>query len=109
MKWTDEQKKALRESIAHWEQMREYRKPLPDEYEKPWAESCECCRLFDRDDCAKCPIPNVSGKANCRGTPFWEANGVFFAWLDGLTDRRTWVRAATKEIDFLKKVLEAGK
>lgn len=54
MKWTAEQTKALRESIAHWERMRWYR-------------------------------------------------------LRGLAPRRQGLIAATKEINFLKKVLEAGK
>lgn len=86
---------AVKDSISHWEQMRDERNcgEVPD------ASFCALCDLFN-NDCRQCPVMIVTGETDCVDTPFYEARIAFEEGSD-----EVWREAAQKEIDFLKSLL----
>jgi len=100
----------LKESIAHWERMRDQEEP--DVEERPSSKHCSLCEeYFDQEVsgtamCSMCPISaHVSSKL-CRHTPFTAAGSSYTTWSAlGITMRPQWRYKAQKEIDFLNEVL----
>ena len=99
------QKKALEESISHWERMRDN----PECGEIPHGNDCACCKMCADDagniDCTLCPIMKYTGKKDCHRTPFYMARRYFYKRTAAAKVFKRW---AQKEIDFLNEVLEAG-
>ncbi len=106
--------KALDESIAHWERMRD--NPLTCG-EKPNAIHCSLCASFlypvklSSQECDGCPVYKKTGEKYCDNTPYTEARDAFFELKEcaeaddkelfsDLFNR--WQRLAQKEIDFLQ-------
>ncbi len=85
----------LRESIAHWEEMRDYGTG------KPTASQCPLC-IFFGNACDECPIRMYTGYDSCRSTPYRLAET---AWCELGTNSQAFKEAATKEIEFLQTVL----
>lgn len=89
---TKEQRKALQDSIKHWEWnviLEERNIPINAN-----ASSCACCN-FSRDgneeiDCTKCPISQYTGELSCYGTPYYAVKAkkvsarVLYDWLVAL-------------------------
>ena len=105
-KWKKGQINALNESIAHWERMRDDK----DCKEKPSVVFCACCeydvRYADKDLCSACPVGIYTGQVDCYGTPYRNAVYEWKQRENGF--KNIFNSAATKEIEFLKKVLAAG-
>jgi len=98
---TLETEKALKDSIAHWERMRDNKRYEIHEY--PSASDCALCKLFcfgKSYSCGGCPVMKKTGLRLCRNTPFQKA----FLEFHGGTDER-WIVAANEEIEFLKSLL----
>lgn len=57
---------ALEASIAKWEA--NATAETPDDY-KIGAKDCPLCDLFINDDCAYCPVFELTGRLGCAGTP----------------------------------------
>lgn len=102
--------KAIRESIAHWERMRDVR----NTGEGPGSTNCPLCTRFHNweDRCERnaerCPIRRKTGRIECKKTPWGSA---FNAWKDRKDDKDTWnawVKAADRMIRFLKSLLPKG-
>lgn len=107
---------ALKDSIAHWERLRDERETAD---ESPTAAFCGCCTAFydhkaDEDlpfpilfHCARCPIGIRSGMDVCEGTP-WRAASE--AWRARSEPRRIDLFVAGEgaiqaEIDYLVETL----
>ncbi len=99
------QKKALEESIKHWENMRDD----PGCGEKPRADYCACCNMCENDsgniDCTLCPIMKYTGEKACYETPFYKARDYYFGRGSSSKLFKRW---AQKEVDFLNEVLCNG-
>jgi len=95
------QKKALEESIKHWERMRDD----PDCGEEPLDGDCACCKLYYESDCIECPIFAFTDALYCNNTPYVKA---YRYWRYRGPESKLFKRWAQKEVDFLNKVLEAG-
>ena len=96
--------KALRESIAHWEQNLAA--------ETPWdvsvsGEDCALCNVFVGGGCHGCPVMERTGQRGCNGTPYYRAQDAFFAWRKDptLAARDAWRVAAQAMLDFLRSLL----
>lgn len=96
-----ETKKALEESIAHWERMRDD----PNRGEQPIAEECPLCELYIPWDCHDCPVAEATGLAYCSYTPYYEAAALFYKLKKSEIQIEQWHQAAQAEIDFLKSLL----
>ena len=99
--------KALEESIAHWERMRD---DLDCE-ELPGESDCPLCSLFYdgvEEDCSECPIGKSANVHSCRNTPYAEARDAFYKLDDdNIGETLTvWRYAANKEIAFLESLRE---
>lgn len=94
------QTKRLKESIAHWERMRDD----PECEEVPCSADCPCCRQYQIISllCGECPIFEFTGKINCRRTPYGNAAIEFVR--SGKKSSK-FKEAAQAEIDFLNEVL----
>jgi len=103
-------KKALEESIAHWERMRASRSVTDFFKERPSDGDCALCNLFIRHDCKGCPVMERTGEMGCEKSPYIKANKALFNWeRDSVGKGRTvwrtvWRRAATREINFLRSL-----
>lgn len=97
---------ALKESIAHWERMR-------DETNGPGEsighKSCSLCRLYSTLDsfrsgccCDGCPVHQSTGKTFCQDTPYSDA---FLAYKELGQPSPEFKEAATEEVKFLKCLL----
>ncbi len=95
--------KALRESIAHWERMRDGKRI---NQETPQGKYCSLCKLFYRRDelrqCEGCPVRRKTSHDTCLNTP-WEAANVAFNLVG--PDSGIFKDAAAKMVDFLKSLL----
>lgn len=96
---------ALKESIQHWERMRDGKQL---QYEVPTADCCPLCDLYspiDADDCDRCigcPVFFKTMRKSCYGSPYYEA---YHAWEWRFERPESWKPAAQSEIDFLKSLL----
>lgn len=101
---------ALKESIAHWERMRD--NPV-DCGEAPYADDCPLCRVFWQvptisASCCNCPVFSRTRKSGCVGTPYTRAEkvhrGIHYR-LDNPEYMQVWTDSANDEINFLKSLL----
>jgi len=100
----------LKESIAHWERMRDQDEPDADE--QPVSDHCSLCEEYlDQEvsgtaPCSMCPISAHVSSNLCRHTPLNVAGPSHLAWSAlGITMRPQWRYKAQEEIDFLNRVL----
>lgn len=101
--------KALEESIAHWERMRDD----PDCGEEPSGTDCPLCARFGGEErCYGCPVYDRTLRRNCEGSPL--ADAVVARYLavraspaDKFVAVAEWRRQATREIQFLRSLLPA--
>ena len=64
-KWTEQQKKALRGSIRKWVKI------VNGTGEDEGADNCPCCKIWAKKfSCKGCPIEQLTGEGDCRGTPY---------------------------------------
>lgn len=92
------QTKALKQSIKHWERMRDD----PEGKEEPFIDDCPCCQEFHTMCCEGCPISEAVDDWGCDGTPYTFARGAFEEFGK---DSPEFKEAAQAEIDFLNEVL----
>ena len=100
-----EAEQALRESIKHWEEMR-------DDYRmsSPHANTCNLCKMFIRGSaraCLGCPVSEKTRMTGCVGTPFVMAQDAHYVLRispNSMLEFK-WKHAAQIEIDFLKSLL----
>jgi len=100
-------KKALNESIAHWERMRAFETTEEFDKEEPHGPFCSLCKLFlVKYNCEGCPVFEKTGKVACRSTPYSTAYTSYFEWkrINTKKNRTAWRKAATREINFLKSL-----
>ena len=98
---------ALRESISHWEAMRDdWRSSVPN------SENCALCRVYNHRenaifDCLGCPITNATGYRYCVNTPYEAARKLRRHLHSDSTSEQLaqWHKAATAEIEFLKSLV----
>lgn len=98
---------ALKESIAHWERMRDG-KQYPGE--APDAIHCALCKLYYGDpeepSCVGCPIFEKTGLVDCNGTPFRSARKWWYTRNKPKDfDESEFKKAAQAMIDYLKSLL----
>ncbi len=100
---TKETEQALRESVAHWERMRD---GTTIGFESPHGTYCALCRYFFKDykggPCAQCPVKLKTLETHCENTPWKTANE---AWIMNGPHSQAFKDAADKMIDFLKSLL----
>jgi len=98
-----EQKQAITESREHWQRMY-------DDWacgERPVSSHCACCQKWYSALCRGCPISEVTGRAQCVGTPYSEAAWYYFSQRDNKNNRQRisrWRVLAQRELDFLIRV-----
>ena len=107
---------ALKDSIAHWERMRDGGRLTYGE--TPMGSECALCDRFvrnagydsgcfgascTRSDGEQCPVLAKTGEPYCRNSPWATAKVAFFNLSD-----HAWRLAAQDEIDFLKSLLPEG-
>lgn len=98
-------RKALEDSIAHWERMT----ADPKCGEEPYIDCCALCREFFSKGCTGCPVDERSGGMGCLKTPYKDARRAFEVVVhDGrkYTERRH--AAMQAEVDFLKSLRPEG-
>ncbi len=87
---------ALKESISHWENMRDH----GFEQQQPFSKQCSLCNKFLNKDCVGCPVYRAGFKS-CRRTPYetaWENYHV----TENLIEFK---KSAAEEVEFLKSLL----
>lgn len=107
--WQVKAPPALRDSISHWERMRDN----IDCGESPYTGGCACCKHWYQTNCHRCPVRLRTGVPGCGGVsnPYAEAQR---AWENASYHDRpvsAWKAASQAEIDFLRETLrmvEAG-
>jgi hypothetical protein len=102
-----ETKKALRESIKHWERMRDRKVKPRENSESPDGDECALCRITDHN-CSRCPVWADTGRWSCVTTPYHAALNAWWTWTDegGRKYREFWRKHAQAEIDYLKGLLK---
>ena len=106
---TPQQRKALQESIEHWERMRD--DPAP-QCEAPTSEDCPCCHLYFDADCQGCPIHEHTGKRFCEETPYrhaasiWNKIEAYYPQEPPPHVAYEWKDAATEMIEFMQAILQ---
>jgi hypothetical protein len=98
-KWDAKTRKAIRESIKHWEENKE-RNTYDLMYSEISCDSCELCALFTQDECQGCPVRLKTGLRGCGGSPWASCQSAWFN--DNQSD---WQSACQAEIDFLRSLL----
>jgi len=112
MRMSEQARKAVEGSIAHWKRLLEARSKNAIRKEGFKSKSCPLCDVFiDRVDldstelyCDGCPIRKVTGRVLCRGTPYADASNNLHAYLhkSGAKLKRA---PLNKEYEFLKSLL----
>lgn len=103
-------KKALMDSIAHWDNNVRAKTP----YEASVSGSkCALCNMFPAS-CNRCPVMERTGKFGCEDSPYHDARKALLVWCrevaygikkDALAARAEWRRKARAELAFLKSLL----
>ena len=95
--WKEHALRALDDSIAHWERLRDCKTKKELDDEGVGGVACALCLQFQvNSQCTECPVHLVTGKQLCVGTPYVDA---FSAYMYGSLDE---FRAAAKvELGFL--------
>jgi hypothetical protein len=103
-----ETKKALMDSIAHWER---HANGTAADDEEVFYKDCALCGMFLFNDhgfadCHGCPVKTKTGLSSCAGTP-WKA--AFMVWKKSgrrrIHNETTFRQAAAKMVRFLKSLL----
>lgn len=100
--------KALKKSIAHWEE--NVAAETPDDASTA-ADDCALCAEFNSghtDQCNGCPVRNATGYRCCVGTPYMAAHTALSAWRQEPQNaelQAEWRTAAQAQFDFLKSLL----
>lgn len=94
------QKKALINSIKHWEENLETAKREKLPYID--GEYCACCVEFTA--CEGCPIAEYAGDTGCSNTPYDRV--LYFYHYQKIPDWLEFQKRVEEELEFLKKVLE---
>lgn len=105
---------ALKESIAHWERMRDGKRvetrnryAVDGDLESIGPDDCALCNLFYKAGCFECPIMEDTGESQCSNcAPYLYATHVLDR--DFLHDSPEFKRAAQEMIDYLKSLLPEG-
>lgn len=112
--------RALKASIAHWE---ENLKASTPETANTSMEGCALCGLFVSDsesrapqDCEGCPVYNKTKQRYCKNSPYEAAHYIHVKWTEECDDENTakilhsiWRLCAKEELEFLKSLLPKGK
>lgn len=99
---TPKTKRALQESIVHWEDNLNLAKKRLLTREDISSYSCPLCRVFeDESGCKGCPVSEKTGCGNCRYTPWYAVSEA----LSSL-DYGPLKLAVQAELDFLKSLSE---
>jgi hypothetical protein len=104
--WKNRAIRALKESIAHWERLRD---GTQSRGEDAYGVDCACCQEFmfpdERYSCRECPLYLSLGEECSRpGQPWPLAAGEFHAALYGIEDVGT--AARQRMIDALETALQ---
>jgi hypothetical protein len=106
MKWTEEQITALKGSIEKWIDI------IAGTGEDDGADNCPCCVAFPDWGCPGCPIAELTGEADCRGTPY--KKWVRHHWAKHTDSPKpniqcpTCMDLANEELAFLESTLNSG-
>ena len=102
--------KALQESIAHHERLRD-----GVQGERTGPEGCSLCNLFNTEEmsqlqcCIGCPVYERTGKRFCEETPYYKQTDLFSRFDGAAVTRKRhgqkWIDVCQEEIDFLKSLL----
>ena len=103
-------KKALRESIEHWERLVEACE-VEDKAklrEEGWGwNNCALCGEYYDSNCFGCPVMEHTALVGCEGTPYEEACFLFNSMTKTGWTSPPWedlVAAAQEELNFLKSM-----
>lgn len=105
----DEQtRKALEDSIAHWERNVERAGNGEAISVSPYA--CALCKEFATgqpraEKCSGCPVAQRAGNTHCRETPYTK---VAFMYTSEDWTKETLTEACQAELDFLRSLLPHG-
>ena len=113
-KWTSQQVKALCASIFKWEKI------VDRIGSDKGPQNCPCCLEWLNESeikkcCIGCPIMEYTGKKYCNGTPYelWCEETKDYSFRKGMEGRQVQgvksSELAVQEVEFLKKVLKAGR
>lgn len=99
--------RALKASIAHWEQ-----NATAETFGEVriGVSTCALCALFSRKRCAKCPVRLATGVIGCSRSPYDNASDARSEWEHdpgNPTFAEAFRAAARKEVEFLKSLLPA--
>lgn len=106
MSLTETQYITLKDSIVHWERMRDNNPIEP--MENPVGSYCACCKAYynfskyRRHRCNGCPIAEYTGYDNCIDTPW---HGAFNAYANHGMDSEEFKVEAQKMINFMINIL----
>jgi hypothetical protein len=105
---TPEALTALRASIKHWQD--NVAAETPDDASIAAGDCALCDAFHDEGQCTGCPVFNLTGKPQCRKTPYANASFWFEAWEDNpsIKNITEWRKAAQAELDFLISLLPEG-
>ena len=98
---------ALKESIAHWERLRDDKRLKG---ETPGSHHCELCGLFfaipgSARICQEgCPVFDATKRDQCVGSPYYRAALAWRYWKDGDWSKEQAEPLIQAEIDFLKSL-----
>lgn len=70
-------KKALEESIEHWNRLANAPDALAAIEEGISGENCALCTVYAEDRCSGCPVANHTGFIECRNSPYFDARRIF--------------------------------
>jgi len=113
---TEETLKALKESIAHWEELHACN--TYDEINEVGgigSSSCALCNMFhypiSTSSCIGCPVYESTGCANCGDSPYSEVPMAkiglygYVLFNRNYSQQKIWKDASRKQLEFLKGLL----
>jgi hypothetical protein len=107
----DKQRKALEDSILHWEENLELAREGKLQGTSIACGACACCAAYAHNDaCEGCPIAAYTDLPGCMETPWGDVDRALTQALyaDSGNDKQLVVDAVHAELNFLRKVLESG-
>jgi len=101
-------KQAKRKVLAHWRRMLKLSvEDIKAGKEMPVGENCAFCQMYaiPFKFCSDCPVAEKSGRANCHGTPYYDAHRLYYEIYFGSHKRPSEFRQAVqREIKFLESL-----
>jgi len=92
--------KALKLSIKHWEENLSHAKDNDLDKINIGTTYCALCVLYFKKICFGCPVFNVTGMIDCKGSPYIAVVELIkYNKSDGM------VKACSDEVEFLKSLL----